>query len=475
MSIKKNTAYNLIGSIAPIFISLVTIPLYLSQIGEARYGIIAIVGIFLGYFGLFDLGLGKAVNQRISSVKNDAAAHNQIFWSAVVVNFSMGTMGGILLYLVAGWVFSSQIEMSSELKVEILGALPLLVIALPVITVSSVFSGVLQAKEDFLAINIFNVMVSAMIQVVPLAVAYFLYPELPLLISAIVVVRIMSLALFYSRARSLLPISLFNFSSVEARRLVSFGGWVTLTGVVGPLMVTFDRLLIGLISGPVAVTYYQLPFQLVTRIKLIPDAVTVAMFPKLVSDNEALRYKRSEKAIRFLSAILTPAIVVAVIAIHSFLTFWIDADFAKNAGMLGQILLLGVLFNCFARLPFTVLQAKGRPDLMAKCHVFELPFYLMVLYWSLEQWGVMGAAASWTLRTVVDCLLSFHFSRMHLLFFKWCLPSIVMVMMYLGLHVNQGFGWVTLGITFIFVIFWFWVSLPAGFISKELVSIKVGK
>ena len=104
MSIKKHTAYNLLGALLPLGLSLVTIPLYISWIGEARYGVLAVAWLLLGYFGLFDLGLGRATAQRIAAL-GDASSEkmSSTFWTALSMNVSLGVLGGLIIWPVANY------------------------------------------------------------------------------------------------------------------------------------------------------------------------------------------------------------------------------------------------------------------------------------------------------------------------------------------------------------------------------------
>ena len=110
----------MVGSLVPLGISLITVPIYLRLIGEARYGILAIFWLILGYFGLFDLGLGRATAQRIASLKASTSLERaQTFWTAFAINVGLGVVGGILLWPAASYFFSSIFRVSDALRPKI--------------------------------------------------------------------------------------------------------------------------------------------------------------------------------------------------------------------------------------------------------------------------------------------------------------------------------------------------------------------
>ena len=68
MTIFRNTTTVLIGSVLPIGVSLVTVPLYIHAIGLDRYGVLLLVWTMLGDFGFTSLGMGAAVQQGIATL-----------------------------------------------------------------------------------------------------------------------------------------------------------------------------------------------------------------------------------------------------------------------------------------------------------------------------------------------------------------------------------------------------------------------
>jgi O-antigen/teichoic acid export membrane protein len=187
--------------------------------------------------------------------------------------------------------------------------------------------------------------------------------------------------------------------------LLRFGGWISVTSLISPLMSTLDKMIIGAVSGARAVTYYTVPFNLVTRLWIIPTALVRSLFPSFSHLSGLDARALANDSSRVLSAIMTPIIVVAIITVDPFMRAWVGEAFANAATLPAEILLLGLWANSLAFVPYTFLQAQGRPDLPAKFHLLELLPFLGVLWVGIRVGGVAGAAVAWSVRVLIDAAL----------------------------------------------------------------------
>jgi len=409
MSVKRHTTYNLFGSVVPILISVLTVPLFLHLVGDTRFGIIALVWIFLGYFGLFDPGIGRAASYHIARLHEGSAKDREsIFWTAVVVNLSFGLVAGVVLYLVAHPFFMSIFKMPEAMRGEVIACLPWLAAFIPISIVTGVLSGVLQAREWFGVSNAISVSLALLSQVTPLAVAYFYGPNLTWLIVAILLARVagaIPLCISVARALPLGAGGSFDWSLV--RTLFSYGGWIAVSNLLNPLLTAMDQMLIGSILSADAVAYYSVPFNLVSRISVVPGSLSLSLFPKLSRGSTEDGRRLASEAVVGLAAVMTPLVVIGITVMPIFLKIWVGAAFAAHAAPVGMILLVGMWVNGLSYIPYVHLQANNRPDLIAKFHAIEVVPYLVLLWISLHYFGLVGAAGAWTLRVAVDALLLF--------------------------------------------------------------------
>jgi O-antigen/teichoic acid export membrane protein len=193
--------------------------------------------------------------------------------------------------------------------------------------------------------------------------------------------------------------------------LLKFGGWMTVSNIVGPLMVYMDRFLIGGLISVTAVAYYTTPYEVVTKLWLIPGSLVSVLFPAFSTSfvQEPLRAKQMfNRGVKYIFLILFPITLIIVTFANEGLTLWIGKDFAQNSTLVLQWLAIGVLINSLAQVPFALIQGVGRPDITAKFHFIELPFYMLILWKFTTAFGIVGASYAWVLRVSLDTILLFY-------------------------------------------------------------------
>lgn len=412
MSIGRHTAYNLIGFAVPTVLALVTVPAYLALIGSARYGVLSLAWLILGYFGLFDLGLGRATTQRIAAMRGAPREEKALaLTTALVANIGIGLLGAAILWPVAGYVFGHTMNLEPALRAEMMASLPWLALAVPVATTLGVLSGALTGLEKFRETNSISVVSTVLFQLFPLAVAWLAGPDLPRLILASLAARMIGLVML-ARAcrREFGPLDLTAWDRAQLGALLAFGGWVTLTSMFGPLLVFSDRFFIGSILGAVAVTVYTVPMEAMRRISGVANSLANALFPRLAiaGRDEACRLAGIGTATLY--AALTPVVAGAIVLMEAAMRLWLGHGMGLETAALARVFLVAYWFNVFALIPYTRLQANGRPDVVSKIMLAELPPYLVALYFALVHFGLDGAVYVFLARVVIDTLLMFFLS-----------------------------------------------------------------
>jgi O-antigen/teichoic acid export membrane protein len=242
-------------------------------------------------------------------------------------------------------------------------------------------------------------------------VAWWRGPALDGLIAATVICRIgANLPVFLACRRHIPLQSLPRFRKSLAAPLFRYGGWVTVTAIIGPILVSVDRFLIGSQMGMSAVAHCTVPYNFVTKFQILPASLTRTLFPRF----SLLQWKEcapiAEQAVFSLAAITLPLTVATAIGMKPFLRLWIGAGFAEIAAPVGQLLLIGVWINSLAWVPLGLLQGQGRPAIVAKLHALELAPYVAILWIGMAWAGLPGAAWAWVLRVAIDALLMFWVS-----------------------------------------------------------------
>ena len=416
----RHSGWNLLGQTVPLAAALVSIPILIHRIGDSRFGFLSIAWMLVGYFSLFDLGISRALTHGISRrwSEDDRADVTDLVWTGLLTLLGIGLLASAVIVGASGWIATSFINVEPELQGEATLGLIVLAGAIPFVILTAGLRGILEARQDFRAINLALMPLGVLLYVGPVLVS-LVSTALPLVVTSLLVVRMASfLALFVQCARTVDGFLRVRTSRSSLRDLLSLGGWMTVSNTVSPIMVNMDRLFIGARLSLATVTYYVTPFEIVSKLLVLSGAVASASFPEF--SRLAGREERQSARRYFLvtsltlASVLVPASLLAAYFAHDVLRLWVSAELADRSALIMQLLAAGMVINGLSSVPFAYVQGAGRADVTAKFHLLELALYLPLLFFCLARFGITGAAIAWVTRVSIDAALLFGFAALDL-------------------------------------------------------------
>jgi O-antigen/teichoic acid export membrane protein len=406
----RNVGINLIGWTLPAIAGLVGVPLLVRGLGDARFGLLTLAWTTIGYFSLFDLGIGRALTHAVADRigRGNADQVSAVSWTAIALLAPLGMMGGVALYVAAPFLATEFLQVPPDLEAEAITAFRVLSLAIPVTGATAALRGILEATQRFMLVNALRV---------PFGVLTFVGPLLALpfsrsVVAAVWVLTVGRIALFIAHvvacARVIPGITTPHFNRATLVPLLGFGGWMTVSNIVSPLMNTLDRFIIGAVMTVDLVTYYATPHELVTKMWLFTAALLPVFFPAFATTAAAKPGRTAllfDRVLRVTFAALFLPTLALVLLSREILLVWLGPAFGGDSTTVMQVLAVAIFVNTLGQGALTLIQGLGRPDITGRLHLMELPVYGLLLWWLLPRYGIVGAAMAWAARAILDSVL----------------------------------------------------------------------
>jgi O-antigen/teichoic acid export membrane protein len=419
-TLARNSALNVAGQVLPIIVAIVAIPPLVRGLGAERFGILTLAWAAIGYFSLFELGLSRALTQAIAYRLGNGGRGDlpAVAWTALALLFALGIVGAVALASVTPLVITRLLNVPGELQGESMTAFFILAASLPLVVSSVGLRGIMEAHHDFAPATAMRI---------PLVLFMFLGPLLVLpwsrslvpAVSMVVVGRVVGWLAHLCYCLWKYPF-LENGIVIRARAvkpLLRFGGWTTISNIVSPMMVFLDRFVIGALLPLAAVAHYVTPYEVITKLLVIPVALLGAVFPAFAetfASNRGQMERIYERTLRAVLLVMFPLVLVGVAFAREGLSLWVGSVLPAESALVLKWLAVGVFMNSIAQPPFAALQSAGRPDVIAKLHLLELPFYAAAIVALVRAFGLPGVAMAWTLRVTVDAAALLWLARLRL-------------------------------------------------------------
>jgi len=153
--IVRNILYNFIGQGTPLVLAIFAVPILINKLGTERFGVLALAWMVIGYFSLFDLGLGRALTKLVA----DKLGANQkeeipaLVWTSLFSMLGLGIVGALVIVLISPWLTNRVLNIPLALQPESLNTFYLLSFCIPFVIISTGLRGVLEAFQWFQFIN----------------------------------------------------------------------------------------------------------------------------------------------------------------------------------------------------------------------------------------------------------------------------------------------------------------------------------
>jgi O-antigen/teichoic acid export membrane protein len=413
----RNSIWNLLGYGLPMLVALSVIPVLTRELGPARFGVLALAGVVIGLVA--EVGFWRAVAKYGAEAvaEGDARRLSQVVRATAAAQLLIGLAAGAGLWLAADWLALRVVDAPAHLA-ETAGVARVVALMLPLVTVGAAFRAALESAQRFGLVNLVRV---------PVNVGTFLLPLIGLLVGwglveifwLLLASRALALILFWGLARRLAgelrATEAMGATEPEAgrrdgtARILAYGGWTIASSAASVVLGHLDRFLLAGLVSAAAIGYYTPPLELTTRLLIIPAAAMATLLPAFsalaVAASAEERTRRFAQAVKVVALAIGPILAALAAFSPEVLTVWVGAGFAAVGAAPLRILAVGVFLSALGHILVSLLQGVGRPDLVVRAHVVELIVYVPLLWWLIAGWGVVGAAAAWTLRATLDLAL----------------------------------------------------------------------
>lgn len=403
----RNTGFSLAGQAATLVVAFFAVPLLVQGLGTARFGVLALAWVVIGYAQVFDLGIGRALTrftaERIGAGREDEVP--RLFWTAFLGMVALGLVAGGAVALISPWLVGTVLDVPAELERETLHTFWVLSAGLPLAISGAALRAYLEAWQRFDLVNAVVIPAAVLTYFGPVLVLQF-EDSLVAVVAAVVFSRVLSFTVNMLLVFRVTP-ALRTARGLQRsllRGLLGFGGWVTTWNVVNAFLIAADRFLVGALVSLTAVAYFATPYEVMTKLLVVSIAIAGVFFPAF-----SLTLERSPQraapifsgGIRFGFIALFPIALATVAFAGEGLDLWLGPAFAENSEVVLQWLGVGVLIASLNQIGLGLVQST-RPDLPAKLALVELPLYLGLFVVLLDAFGISGGAAAWAVRAAVE-------------------------------------------------------------------------
>jgi O-antigen/teichoic acid export membrane protein len=405
--VARSVAFSFLGLVWPLALALATVPIIAHGLGNAAYGVQALVANVVGYLTILN-SLQTAGAKYLSEyvALGDQEGISKLLSTSFIFSLGVGLLGGGIIFGSAQGLATSFFVVPAELQAATTTAFRLAGVGFCLTALGWWGSAILVGVQRYDWLTTVT-SISATLSASGSLLAILSGGGLVGVVLANVCGAAVSVILYAWCAHRLLPSVdwRIQFDRVIFRRVIRYGVFSTAQACFGVVSVLLDSTLLGIWVGVAAVTTYSVPLGISGRIHQLCATVLSVVFP-VASELDA-RGEREQLKRVFLRAQNLNVALVAMIAAPclvlagDILRFWMGPEFALQGTRVFQLLTVAYGLFAFNVVSSAIVAGLGHPEVNT-AFGFALAVGNLVGYvLFIPRWGVDGAGVASVLGSVV--------------------------------------------------------------------------
>ena len=382
---------------AYIAIALYMMPFVVHAIGDRWYGMWALIGTLMGYFGYLDFGLSVATQRFMAQAigRRDDDQVVRLFTTAFVVMLMLAVLAAVATVVIA---LAAPLFLAHPDEVQVFRVV-LLILALNVsITlVMAPVNGLLTAHLRYDIAMYFELIKLA---VRTALIIYFIGAGYSIITLAVITLgsdiggNVMRF-LYVRRAHPRVVVQRASFSMQSVRELFDYGGKTFVNQIADVLRFQVDHLVVAYFINLSAVTLYNIAGQLVSYFRMLGGQIMGVLAPLYAryqaTDNREALYRTfllTTKIASFIAVMVGGGIIVLG---HAFIGIWMGSNYLGAYEVL-LVLVVPAMFYFGQSPSLNLVYGLGAVGTLAKVSLAEALTNLVLSVTLAPRLGLLGVA-----------------------------------------------------------------------------------
>lgn len=395
----RNSLWNLSGSAVPMIVALATVPLLIGALGVEGFGIVTLVGSIIGYFAVLDVNLTAGAIKYLAEnhAAGDRRRFAETFWFGALFYGGLGLIGATVIFFSAELLVGRFFEVSAGAHDATVLALQIGALGFALTQAQNYLIVVPQALQRYDRSAQSEAFFGVVVNLASVAVALAGLGIVGVTAARVGISAVNVLYLAWLIRRFDLELR-FSWPRREVRSaLTSFSAYAYLSKLASTMHQHADKLIVGALAGPVALTFYTVPVTLAGRILGLTYRLSSVIYPRASALAGSGRLEELRPiylgATRYITYINLVALGVIVLAGDEFLRRWVGEEFVQQGYPVLVLMTIALLMDSLTNIPSLVNDALGHPRITGRFALASGIVGVGMVYLGTSLGGIIGAAS----------------------------------------------------------------------------------